>query len=92
MKLRYVGPHDRVEVPALGAAVVDRDGVLELPAELRPDWALAAGQLLQQDTWEPADKAAETLKTRAAAPEVPAAVSPEPETQRAEGSAEEGEH
>lgn len=50
MKIRYVGPHDAVEVPSdTETFVCERGHLVELPDDL-------AKSLLKQDTWEPDKK------------------------------------
>ena len=45
MKIRYIGPHDEVVVPALGDRVVKRGGECEAPQAI-------ADSLVSQGTWE----------------------------------------
>ncbi|MGN6811854.1 MAG: hypothetical protein ACTHMP_13365 [Thermomicrobiales bacterium] len=65
-KVRYVGPHLAVEVPALGR-IVERGEAVEVPLDL------AAALTLQAD-WQAVGKSADPIAAaqEAAAPEQPA--------------------
>lgn len=49
-RIRYVGPYDAVEVPALGV-VCERDATIDVA-----DAELAASLLDQADNWTPAEE------------------------------------
>lgn len=55
MLLRYLGPHDAVEIPGVGTC--ERGGVLDVPREV-------AKSLAAQDTWATAEPATPPRRTR----------------------------